>query len=387
MNVGSELDNPGEAFNLATAPELTHEGTVVRVVARQSVRSNSIPVLLARVERAQADFIDLHFTDANPPWRNPDVWIDWPPNGRETYPVGSPYEQGDKVRFPQSGTERHLIVARVHNRGTVDALNVEVRFSIWEPPGSGDKGEFRLIDSQIIPSVSADSFALAEGRWDVTAANNAHQCLLVQISDWDIPQAPGGGPIPVYEASTDLWLHNNRAQKNIVDFELKSGSPYQPYGTALTIANSGPEDLLVYLEPVGLAPGYRLTCTPRTLRVPAKGSSQFFVNITSDTGLVPSRSEFDNTFVLHACRWSRDMHNVEAFGDWQLTVRPRQATKLTLSATSAPPGVYVAGPDGPSRGALRRQHQPRLGRGRTGHRRGHRRPDRSAGRWRSETLV
>ncbi|MBZ9644752.1 hypothetical protein [Streptomyces sp. PSKA30] len=343
LNVGSELDTAGEAFDLATAPELAHEGTVVRVVARQDVRGGTIPVLHTRVERVQADFIDLHFTDANPPWRNPDVWIDWPGNGRESYPVGTPYEQGDKVRFRKSGTEPHLIVARVHNKGTVAALNVNVRFYIWEPAGCGDKGKFCFIDNQVLPSVDANSFALAEGRWPVTAANNAHQCLLVQISDWEIPQAPGGGPVPVYEASTDLWLHNNRAQKNIVDFELISGSPYEPYELALEVANSGPEDVLVYLEPVGLAPGYRMTCKPRTLRVPARGSSQFVVRISADTAAISPQSHFDNAFVLHACRWSRDMTNVEAFGGWQLVIRPREATTLTLSATSTPPGVQVTG--------------------------------------------
>jgi hypothetical protein len=341
LNLGSELVDPGDAFDLATAPELAHEGTVVRVVGRQDVRG--IPVLRARVERAAADFIDLHFTDTNPPWRNPDLWVDWPVNGRENRPPGTPYDQGDKVRYPQTGSEQHLIVARVHNKGTVEALNVDVRFYLWEPAGAGDRGEFRFLDSSVIPSVGAGAFALTEGRWNVTAANNAHQCLLAQIHDWDIPQAPGGGPVPVYEASTDLWLHNNRAQKNIVDFELKAGSPYEVHPLVLSIANSGPEDVLVYLEPRGLLDGFRLTCSPRELQVPARGSSQFAVSVTADTGSVPPVADSDHALILHACRWSRDMATVEAFGGWQLVIRPRKASTMTLTAASTPPGVTVTG--------------------------------------------
>ena len=191
LNTGSELRNAGNTLNLATVPELAYEGTVVSVVDRQDV--GSIPVFHTRVSREQADYIDLHFTDANPPWRSPDLWVDWLGNGTETYPVGSPYAQGDKVRFPRSGTEPHHLVARVHNQGTVQALDVEVRFYIWEPAGSGDKGQFRFLDNHIIPSVPAGGFELADGQWNVGPASNAHQCVLAQISDWTIPSAPGGG--------------------------------------------------------------------------------------------------------------------------------------------------------------------------------------------------
>jgi hypothetical protein len=340
LNTGSELRGPGDSFDLATAPELAYEGTVVSVVARQDV--GAIPVLHTRVQREQKDYIDLQFTDANPPWRSPDVWVDWSGNGQESYPVGSPYDQGDTVRFPASGIEPHRLVARVHNRGTVQALDVTVRFYIWEPAGCGDKGRFRFLDDHIIPSVAAGSFELADGQWAVSPANNRHQCVLAQVSDWTIPQAPGGGTVPVFEASGDLWLHNNRAQKNIVNFELRSGSTYGPYALPLEVANDGPEDLLVYLEPFGLAPGFRITCTPRTLRVPAKGSSQFHINVIADAG-VPPRSESDTTFILHACRWTRDMETTEAFGGWQLTIRPRERSTLTVSARGQPPDILVTG--------------------------------------------
>jgi hypothetical protein len=340
LNTGSELRVVGNSFDLATAPELPYEGTVVSVEGRQDV--GLIPVLRTRVVRRPADFIDLHFTDANPPWRTPDLWVDWLGDGPTTYPEGEPYHQGDMVRFPRSGTEPHRLVARVWNKGTVAALDVNVRFYIQEPAGAGDRSEYVFLDNHVIPSVAAGSYELADGQWHVGPHNNRHQCALAQIADWTIPQAGTGGPVPVFEATTDLWLHNNRAQKNIADFVVRSGSDYEPYPMALVIANDGPEDLLVHLQPFGLGAGFSLECTPRTLRVSAKGSNQFYVNVLTDSS-VPPRSESDNTFDLHACRWTRDMESTEAFGGWQLTIRPRQRSTLTISATGQPPNILVTG--------------------------------------------
>jgi hypothetical protein len=295
------------------------------------------------VTRDRAHFIDPKFTDADPPWRCPDIWIDWLGNGRETYPDGSPYGQGDAVRFPNSGTEPHRIVARVHNGGDVDALNVDVRFYLCEPAGAGDQGQFRLLGNMVINSVGAGSTAQAEVPWDVSSANTRHQCVLAQIADWDIPQASGGGTVPVFAATTDLWLSNNRAQKNLVDFQQIGGSPYRPTVLNLAVANDGPEEVLVYLEPVGMPSGVTLTCAPRTLHVPAKATGQFVVTVNADIGTVAPGAGSDATFILHACRWTRDRENVEAAGGWALTIRPRQETAVTLAGTSTPPGVQVTG--------------------------------------------
>ena len=111
---------------------------------------------------------------------------------------------------------------------------------------------------------------------------------------------------------------------------------------ALAIANDGPEDILVYLEPFGLPPGVRLTCTPRTLRVQAKSSSQFSISVIVDT-VVPPGAQSDSTFVLHACRWTRDMETTEAFGGWVITIRPRQRSTVSITATGQPPNIVITG--------------------------------------------
>ena len=341
LNLGTELDTVGDTLDLSTVPELTYEGTRVTVVARQDV--GGVPVLRTRIDRDTADFIDLKFTDANPPWQCPDIWVDWLGNGPTTYPDGSPYDQGEAVRFPKTGTEPHRIVARVHNGGTVDALNVDVRFYLCEPSGAGDQGQFRFLGNSVLGSVAKGTFALADVPWNVSSANTEHQCVLAQIADWDIPQQAGGGPVPVFEATTDLWLSNNRGQKNIIDFQLKAGSPYQPHVIPLQIANDGPQELEVYLEPVGLPAGVTITCTPRSLRVPPQSTGQFLATVTGNTAVLPIGAASDATFLIHACRWTRDRSNVEAFGGWQMTLRPRQATTMTISASAAPPGVTVTG--------------------------------------------
>ena len=341
LNSRSDLDSDGDSFDLAAAPELPHEGITVAIVERRMV--GGMPVFHTRIEREQADFIDLHFMDPSPPWRSPDLWVNWPGNGDETYPVGSPYDQGEAVRFPLSGTEPHEIVARVHNKGTVQALNVDVRFYIWEPAGAGDRGEFTFLDSDLISVVDAADFELAKGLWDVTPSTNAHRCILAQIHDWDIPTLPGGGPVPVYTASTDLWLHNNRAQQNIVDFELKTSSPYQPYFITLEIANDAPEDIQVYLEPIDMPHGYRIACKPRTLTVPAKDSSQFVLRVEAERGIVQPNSEYDAIFVIHALRWTRDKTNMVPFGGWVFMIRPREETDVSVNVRPDPPAITVTG--------------------------------------------
>ena len=115
LNTGNELRAINDTWDFATAPEFPIKGCTVEVADIRTIRG-SIPVYRVRVEREQAEFIDLHFQDHVPSWKSPDIWVDWPgdnpnPAVPRVYPVGTPIDQGETVRFPSTVIEPHYVVA------------------------------------------------------------------------------------------------------------------------------------------------------------------------------------------------------------------------------------------------------------------------------------
>lgn len=225
LNTGTELTTIGDIWNFAQNKEFPVKGTVVEIADLRTIRSGSIPICHVKVTREAAEFIDLHFQDNVPSWRSPDIYVDWPgdnpdPTVPRTYPLGTPIDQGEVVRFPGSGVERHFLVARPHNAGNVHAEDVKVRWFICDPPGAGDDGRWDERDTQTLPKIDANSFDIAPFIWNVDSVTNAHQCLRAEIIDWTIPATvdPITGDT-VALSSDDVILQNNVAQKNVFDFE------------------------------------------------------------------------------------------------------------------------------------------------------------------------
>jgi hypothetical protein len=224
LNGGKILSAVGDRFDFAASPEFPVKGTTVELMELQSVRG-AIPIARVRVVREQAEFIDLHFQDNVPSWRSPDIWVDWPgdnadPNAERVYPEGTPTDQGETVRFPSSGAERHFLVVRPHNMGNVRAEDVKVRWFICDPPGAGDDGRWVQRDTQTLPLLDAGTWDTVPFVWNVDAATNDHQCIRAEIIDWTIPAGvdPATGDT-VALGSDDVRLQNNNAQKNVFDFE------------------------------------------------------------------------------------------------------------------------------------------------------------------------
>ena len=224
LNAGNELTAVGDAWDFAAGDEFPVKGTVAAIVDLRTIRGGTIPICRLKVER-EAEFIDLHFQDNVPSWRSPDIWVDWPgdnpdPTVPRTYPIGTPTDQGEVVRFPSSGVEPHFLVARPHNAGNVHAEDVKVRWFICDPPGAGDDGRWVQRDTQTLPQVDANTSEIAPFTWNVGAATNAHQCLRAEIIDWTIPSTvdPATGDTLAL-SSDDVLLQNNLAQKNVSDFE------------------------------------------------------------------------------------------------------------------------------------------------------------------------
>src|SRR5262249_42079983 len=151
----------GDSLDLAKAPGLPAAGITVTVVDIKTVRAAS--VFHVKVDRKDTAFVDLYFSNADPYYKNPDLYVDWPgdnPSNTDPskdcdhHPSGSPTDQGDTIRVPPQGTEPHWVVARVRNRGGVAADDVKLEYLVFTPPGGGDSsGRTDSIGTFTIPAV------------------------------------------------------------------------------------------------------------------------------------------------------------------------------------------------------------------------------------------
>ena len=334
LNQGNELMVAGDQWDFASGQEFPLKGCKVEVVDVQSIRAGNIPVFRMRVEREQAEFIDLHFQDHAPSWRSPDIWIDWPgdnpdPNVPRVYPIGTPTDQGETVRFPASGTERHFLVARVHNAGNVRAEQVKVRWFICDPPGVGDSGRWVERDTKTLPQVEAGVAEISPFDWLVDSATNEHQCLRAEIIDWTIPAEvdPATGDT-VHLASDDVKLQNNSAQQNVFDFEALSGSPYAPIEFQMLVHNDNMETEVASLVPDRLPWGTTLDVSPAELHIDPGTSRIFHCKLTLDDTIIKVGCDNDRGFLLTAWRLAQDAD--ERWGSCFYFIRPRYKTGVSL---------------------------------------------------------
>jgi M6 family metalloprotease-like protein len=225
LNEGRELHAVGDSFNFAAAPEFPVKGTVVELMDLRTIRGGSVPIARVKVVREAAEFIDLYFQDNVPSWKSPDIWVDWPGDNADPaipreYPEGTPTDQGETVRFPDTGVEPHFLVVRPHNAGNVRAEDVKVKWFICDPPGAGDEGRWVERDTMTLAEIQNGTWEIAPFTWNVDPATNDHQCIRAEIVDWTIPTEvdPATGDTLAL-GSDDVILQNNYAQKNVFDFE------------------------------------------------------------------------------------------------------------------------------------------------------------------------
>ncbi|TDB02967.1 immune inhibitor A domain-containing protein [Halomonas marinisediminis] len=333
LNDGTELRAINDTWDFATAPEFPVKGCVAEVADIRTVRG-SIPVYRVRVEREQAEYIDLYFQDHVPSWKSPDIWIDWPgdnpdPTVPRVYPVGTPTDQGETVRFPSSGVEPHYVVARVHNAGNVRAEEVKVRWFVCDPPGAGDDGRWVNRGTQVISEVGPGTNEIAVFDWQVDNATNVHQCMRMEIIDWTVPSEvdPATGDT-VALASDDVKLQNNNAQQNVFDFEALTSSPYLPINFLMQVHNDRVGTEIAALVPSDLPYGSKLTISPREQAIPSGQARVFNCTLELDDAVVRPGCNNDSGFLLTA--WRRAEEADEIWGSCFYHIRPRYRTNLEL---------------------------------------------------------
>ena len=341
LNPDNVLRNKGDSFDLAMAPELPVKGMTVTVVDTKLVEGDA-QVYRVRVTRANAEFVDLYFQNADPYYKNPDLWLDWPGNNHPTpatldhYAVGTPTDQGDAIRVHPTAAEKHYVVARLRNRGQVDALDVKLNFFYFEPPGAGDGqkpmdvtklDQYKAIGTvPAFPKVPANNVeTIIPLEWNVPAGFAGHTCLLVQIEDYRIPRDSKGAAL----GSEDVWQVNNHAQKNVSKYESLAGSPYAPVEFDFSVFNAGVSPEFAYLEPEGLPYGMKLTVTPPRQTIPQGSSVVFHCMLELDEGIIRAGCENDQRFRVHA--WRADPESSARWGGVEYEIRPREKVATTLT--------------------------------------------------------
>ena len=334
LNGAGPLHSPGDAFDLARAPELPAKGISVEVLDRKLVEGDA-NVFQIRITRQNAEFVDLYFTPGEPYYKSPDLWVDWigdnPGAGREqahVFPVGQPTDQGEVIRVPPSRDEPHWLIARVRNRGHVAAEDVKVTFKISDPPGAGDRGHnFRLIGSEVVPSVPGGDVPVAVmTRWMISPGFGGHSCLLVEIEDYRIPAGAAGAL-----GGDDVWAVNNHAQKNVDRFEALKASPYEASEFEYAVHNDGVVPEVAYLEPHDLPEGMTLTVTPARQRITAGHTAVFTCRLELDESIIDVGCRNDRRFRIVTYR--QDAESSVRWGGVEYEVRPRVRTETRLSGS------------------------------------------------------
>jgi hypothetical protein len=324
---------PGDSLDLAKAPGLPAAGITVTLVDVKNVRAAS--VFRVKVDRKNTAFVDLYFSNADPYYKNPDLYVDWPGDNPskadpskdfDPYPLGSPTDQGDAVRVPPQGSETHWIVARVRNRGGVPVDDVKLEYLVFTPPGGGDTtGRTDSIGTITIPAVPANDVpAYGVLTWEVDK-NYGHICLKVQIADYKIPADSGGAAL----ASDDVTLADNHAQKNVDQYIPLGGSPYDPIEFDYGVHNDAIRTEIAYLEPDNLPAGMKLTVTPRRQPVPPKATVMFHCRLELDDNIIDAGCRSDRQFRI--VTWRQDPESSVRWGGVHYKVMPRKRCAATLA--------------------------------------------------------
>ena len=337
LNPNDILQNPGDSFDLAKAAEFSAKGIVVEVVDRKQI--DGIEVFRIKVTRENTAFVDLYFSSADPYYMNTDLWVDWAgdngpgggssanPDDHHKYPLGQPKDQGEQIHVPDSGTELHWMVARVRNRGQVQAEDVKLNFQVCVPPGGGDKSKnFQLMTYVTAPVVVGGDVPLdVVAKWDVPAGFGGHTCLLVDVADFKIPKDSDGAAL----ASDDVWQANNWAQKNVDQYVPVHGSPYEPIEFDFSVNNAGISSEIAYLEPDNLPYGMALTVTPSRRSIPPRSTVIFRCKLELDENIIDAGCHNDREFKIVV--WRVEGDTTVKWGGVQYKIRPRNksATKLT----------------------------------------------------------
>ena len=231
---------------------------------------------LVDISREQSDFLDLRIEPwGAPPWQTTDIWVEHADGPLSAVPLPG---NGEPVRWSpdydpaaNGGQPLNYVRVLVHNDGTVQADDVQVKLRINTPGGLGDSGawsELPLSAPQSIPSGASQIFDFP---WSPTV--NAHTCLKAEVFRWTAPLG-------------DLTPHNNGSQENVNAFFPTASSPWHAEPFQVSVSNTFDHDVDVEIVPVGLPNGMNLQLENKVPTVPARSTILVSGSLTLDPDII-----------------------------------------------------------------------------------------------------
>lgn len=343
LNKDNALTKKNDTFDLGEAAELAAKGVSIKIndIRKVPRTYGDVEVFHVKIHREPADFVDLYLTKGDPTWASPDIWIDWtgdnndPKDNKENmyiYPVGTPIDQGEPVRYPPSNSndnELHWIGGRVWNGGSVEVRNVKVNVFMSIPPGSGDQNlNKNKYDDTIIERIPAHDWHSFSIPWEVKPDTTAHMCIRADITDWDLPQA---FPNATELGGDDLKMSNNWAQKNVIEFIPTPASPYEEISFIYSVKNGGLKHETAIVEPEGLPYGITLTVTPHRRTIGPRETGLFHCKLKLDDKIIDTGCRNDKSFMLVA--WRETDHTEERWGGCKYEIKPRKRTATQIGGS------------------------------------------------------
>lgn len=328
----------GDTFDPVTSYP-AYDGIEIKVVGTQPGPPGKPEALLVEVERGPGDYLDLRIRPWNAPdvYGTPDIWIDWPGDGDETYPTEDPpVGNGNPTHWHPDGAVTNKIRVRVHNEGTILAEDVVIRAFVNTPMGMGDKGDFVALPDSAPQDIPAGGFT--DFAFDWSPKSRGHTCIRADI-------------LTHASALGELDLSNNRAQENVNDFHPVAGSPYTPIEFEFTVNNDFPDPIEVELRSSGLPPGMDLELERDWMELAPDEERTLRGRLTVDETVIPplhpQRRECRYRFNIHA--FIRTPDHMLPFGGITIQTTPTKASELVLRGTkpteteSGKPATAVTG--------------------------------------------
>ncbi|MDB4324729.1 hypothetical protein N9971_00130 [bacterium] len=310
-----------------------YDGIVVRDMGNVPGPPGKPEARQVEIEWGPGDFLELEMR----PWEAPDtygthdIWIDWPGNGEEDYSNSDPpLGQGDNVHWHPDGTVENLVKVRVHNRGTVDAQNVRIRWFLKSPGGAGSNASFVPQDDSSPQNIPAESFTDFTFSWKPT--DGVHSCIKVQLLSYDSQLG-------------DIDLTNNETNENIFNFDVPADQGaaatangpvlpvYEPLEFGFFVKSNLPVPADVHMDVAGLVPGVDMELEQDQIRLFPEEEIALRARITVDAALVPP--EFTSRQIkinVHSLLETPDAQ--EPYGGFTIDLRPRYRSSLAFVDSS-----------------------------------------------------
>jgi M6 family metalloprotease-like protein len=171
----------------------------------------------------------------NREWQSPDIEVR---NARNR-------QDPNWFNVPHAGNP-NTVVARVTNRGAINAPGVRVAFSIFDFTLGSATPEISLGSDTRDVSANASVDFFAPTQW-IVADETHHYCVKARIAPYQVPGTD------VREMTTD----NNQAQSNYWAFISRTGSPSSRESTEVRVNNPSPHPAVVEIMPAQTNPLYR----------------------------------------------------------------------------------------------------------------------------------